>query len=1004
VHSRACLGTGYGVLHYGGFNPIVQAFQKVALIFSDSEYQGLLYVVMVLGILAGAVAWMAKAATGARIVPLTWAIPVFLGAIIYLALFVPKGNITVYDPVLNRFQTVGNVPDAVVFTAGFLNKIEKGMVDIIDTAAAPGTSYQTTAGGIGFKTLESIKGSSPKNNFVRTSMIRYVKDCVTFELLRPGTSLSLDDLRNNSTDFLNELAQAVNPSVYTVYYDATTPEGSTVTCTNAWASLRPIYANPGNYNEALKKVCSKAFFDPTSAVEMNTCKTLLSSTLNFTTGSAVTPEKLIQQRQIAEILYNFYYQDDYETSVLMESNRKITSSGLGIGITMNEWIPIIRAIMTAIAIGVIPFLVLFLPIPIVGKAVSVMFGFFVFLTTWGITDAVIHGAAMDYATYAFEDMRQSNLGVYAMAAFPTISIKLLAMFGVIRSAGIMLASFFSMMLIRFGGHALAMLAGNSSHIVQSSGAQAGKLLTPEGTSSDMNQQVQAAGLLAGMPAHRFSNMAAAQAFSTHRSVGGYNAAMNAKDSLQKSGQIDNGTSDKDMASMMASSRVSVGAKSGSVEISTAPDGHGTRTKSETVNADGSTSISTTGSDGTGMMVDTSAAGRASYSVDETGAFTTNSASVNGLDSIKVGAMAQHQRIVAASNSMGSSDNWQQVMDTAKRASLTSSEAQGFTTRLDNSMRENWRRAISDQSSFVHSMSEETRTQLASSIGAGNIPVLSRVGAKAQLAVVGTNGEQVNFNVSEDVARSFENTASNVRSESLQQTLQDSQSLDYMTRLAKQAGASEAYSYLNDAPENIRQTINDFNHFITQQGSQGVDNMQNIVKGFVSGNGYGWGSTNDEVNNTIASTHDHVQESGFKHSVGMSSSVAGSKTFNTREENFSKPTPDISLDNPNSNTVTDPADNIRSRNRLDESGSGGIRTTAGGIAKDMAGLNKFDPPSPTNDLYRNQSFYHQGNLTEPQNQDGGITLPSGRIIYGTSGSSATSKNDADFFKGSVFEKK
>ncbi len=63
---------------YGGFNPIVQAFQKVALIFSDSGYQGLLYVVMVLGILAAVVAWMAKAATGAKIVPLTWAIPVFL--------------------------------------------------------------------------------------------------------------------------------------------------------------------------------------------------------------------------------------------------------------------------------------------------------------------------------------------------------------------------------------------------------------------------------------------------------------------------------------------------------------------------------------------------------------------------------------------------------------------------------------------------------------------------------------------------------------------------------------------------------------------------------------------------------------------------------------------------------------------------------------------------------------------------------------------------------------
>jgi conjugal transfer mating pair stabilization protein TraG len=96
---------------------------------------------------------------------------------------------------------------------------------------------------------------------------------------------------------------------------------------------------------------------------------------------------------------------------------------------MNEWIPIIRAIMTAIAIGVIPFLVLFLPTPIVGKAASVMLGFFVFLSTWGVTDAVIHSAAMDYAARNFEEVRQSSFGVYAMAALPSVSTKMLAMFG-----------------------------------------------------------------------------------------------------------------------------------------------------------------------------------------------------------------------------------------------------------------------------------------------------------------------------------------------------------------------------------------------------------------------------------------------------------------------------------------------------------------------------------------------------------------------------------------------
>lgn len=108
---------------------------------------------------------------------------------------------------------------------------------------------------------------------------------------------------------------------------------------------------------------------------------------------------------------------------------------------------------------------------------------FCFLTIWGITDAVVHTAAMDYAQYAFEEMRQSSLGVYSMAAFPSLSEKMLSMFGIIRSSGIMLASLFTMMLIKFGGHALAMMAGSLSGAVNGAGGAAGALMTPEGTSA-----------------------------------------------------------------------------------------------------------------------------------------------------------------------------------------------------------------------------------------------------------------------------------------------------------------------------------------------------------------------------------------------------------------------------------------------------------------------------------------------------------------------------------------
>jgi conjugal transfer mating pair stabilization protein TraG len=952
---------------YGGFNPIVQAFIRIALIFSDASYQGLIFVMTVIGIMAGAAAWIARATTGARIIPLTWTVPVVFGAIVYLAVFVPKGNITVYDPVLNRFQTVGDIPDAIVFTAGTLNLIERGLVDIIDTSAATDAAYTQTAGGIGFKTLESVKGSSPKDNYARTSMIRYVKDCVTFELMRPGTTLSLDDLRNTSTDFLVNLAQAVNPSVYTVYYDAANPAGSAMSCTQAWTNLQPIYATAANYSEAIRKVCSKAYYDPDSATELATCRNQITNTLNFTTGTAVTPERIIQQRQIAEILYNFYFQDDVETSMLMESDRKITTSGLGIGLTMNEWIPIIRAVMTAIAIGVIPFLVLFLPTPIVGKAASVMLGFFVFLSTWGVTDAVIHGAAMDYAARNFEEVRQSNLGVYAMAALPSVSTKMLAMFGVIRSAGIMLASLFSMMLIRFGGHALAMLAGNLSSLVQGAGSHAGALLTPDGLSSAMRQQTKAAGLLDGMAEHRFANLAAAESWGLHKSVGGHTAAMNARRNLQQSGQIPPMTSQGDFATMMASANQSVGTATGPVTVSTGPDGTATRMRSESVNPDGSSSVVTLGPGGAGTQEDILAAGKASYVVDSDGARTTTQASVHGLDPVKVGAMAVQQKVAGAAKTLGSDSNWGMLWQQVQRDSLSGGTNQSYSDTLNNALRTSWKRSFNDQSSFMHTLDEATRIEIQSQLGVGNIKGF-RMGANGQLSVVGTDGEVANFSVSEDTTKAFSRDEAKVRSEAVAQTFSNGRGLDYLANVAKRIGATEAYSVIDEArsisrsqesygadlttalvknyarerygeesPETIRKTISDFNSYVTQHGAAGVNNMRDIVSGFVSGHGYGWGSTHSEVQGTIHSTRNRIHDQGLMKSyVDQSAGSVRSNTAGIAEGTIQSPASPLPLQKPDgTRTITD-ADNLRSVNRHEESGQGRIRTDMKGMATEGIG--------------------------------------------------------------------
>jgi conjugal transfer mating pair stabilization protein TraG len=135
---------------------------------------------------------------------------------------------------------------------------------------------------------------------------------------------------------------------------------------------------------------------------------------------------------------------------------------------------------------------------------------------------------------------------------------------------------------------------------------------------------------------------------------------------------------------------------------------------------------------------------------------------------------------------------------------------------------------------------------------------------------------------------------------------------------------------------------------------------------------------------------------------VSANDAGAATFNIRKENFSN-LPSATLpDTPSAENVISPAEDIHRRNIQEESGKGRIHTDALGLAKDMAGLNADGPLRPSDEFYRNQSFYYGGTLVQPQGQEKGIVLPSGRVLYGDA-DYVPPKKDEEFFKGSVFEK-
>ncbi|MDO3377096.1 conjugal transfer protein TraG N-terminal domain-containing protein [Geoalkalibacter halelectricus] len=499
---------------FGGHEAVVSAFSKVALIFSDNGYKTLFYVVISLAIFLGAMTAFYRGLTGARFNPVAWVVPLVVGLMIYAGLVVPKGTLHIYDNVTNRYQPVSGIPDGLVMIAGLFSLFENGLVEIVSTAADP-LSYQNQAGGLGLLGLFKATTFSitAEDSLMDTSFNRFIDDCVSFELVRPGSELTVDELRRTTTDLRASLSKAWHPSNFTVHYSRAVPRGQTLSCTEAWERLDLYLANMGNFEGNLHGLCAQIGFDYLDAVQYQRCKGAIEDTLSLL-GVQMSSEDFIRQAYLAERL-----ESQYRAGLAHNlANYHFIISATGTMKAANEWLPILRAVLTAIAVGLIPFLALFIPTPLFGKALAVMLGFFIWLSAWGVTDAIVHGFAMDFANSAFEKIRRfgppGSMGMDALYFAPGETIKVLAMFGTLRMSGLMLATVMTGMLVRFGGHALASLSGNVTGQVQSAGVTAARQTEdPAGRAEAIQSNVKALPTQAWSNEHDFaSRMAAERAF------------------------------------------------------------------------------------------------------------------------------------------------------------------------------------------------------------------------------------------------------------------------------------------------------------------------------------------------------------------------------------------------------------------------------------------------------------------------------------------------------------
>jgi conjugal transfer mating pair stabilization protein TraG len=510
-----------------------------------------------------------------------------------------------------------------------------------------------------------------------------------------------------------------------------------------------------------------------------------------------------------------------------------------------------------------------------------------------------------------------------MAAFPSLSEKMLSMFGIIRSSGIMLASLFTMMLIKFGGHALAMMAGSLSGAVSGAGGAAGALMTPEGTSAAMSQQLKASGSLEGMPQHRFSNMASAEAFnSVHSPVGGYNSSMNAKRALEQSGQIPQGTSDADYAEMKQNFNQQAGTAAGQASVSLGPDGRATQGKTNAVMPSGSTMAGTTfGAGGAGVQNINGAWGKGSFASDGHGGTNLTSASINGMSPMALAEQNAHINTEKAAHALGTNESWDKMRSQLQTDGRTSAESRAYSDKLANVAGSEWGRVLNDKSSFANNLTQDQKKQLQAYGGGGagvNIGIKADGGGRYIMTATGDEGKILSFSVDESTANSIKESMSSVRERAVSETFGDSKGLQFATNLANKIGATKAASYMKEAsdmtrttettgadattsfvdwyakdrygsssPENIDKAGAALNHMATG-GSAGMNQLQSHQQRFLDNGNYTWGDGKAQADATINATRGEVG-GGMANVQGQivpKATVAGQRTDNINPGGFS----------------------------------------------------------------------------------------------------------------------
>lgn len=465
---------------YNGFDETVAAFTRLGLMLSDNHFLVFATIFAIAGASLGALSTAYRGISGEQVNPVGFLIPIALGLAVFKAFVMSVGTVHIYDPVRNAYQPVGGVPDIIVAVAGGLNKLERGIIEIADTASA--NPYSDNAGAINFALIKSAMNASVNDWYLKQSLVNYYTACGMPALANMDTG-ARQRLMHGSTDLLNEFGEWTNAALSVVYHSAGDDTGEARSCTDAWAGtggLNSRLTSASTFAGVTESICMQAGFNVADGAQSAKCRTLLQDSTALYNVSVGSEIPFLRSILLAEAVSNAMNSADVDRSTRALVSRQVMAEGFGNAEAMNQWIPKVRAFMLAVVLGVVPLTLLFIVTPLIKPALMLNFGLFAWLSLWSIGDGIAVQMAYDAASDAFDQIRRQQLGVEAIMMSPEGSVQALGVFGKSRSTALAMASVLAFGLFKFGGYALTGLGQQWQNNIEGAGDQAGRqTLYPE---------------------------------------------------------------------------------------------------------------------------------------------------------------------------------------------------------------------------------------------------------------------------------------------------------------------------------------------------------------------------------------------------------------------------------------------------------------------------------------------------------------------------------------------